>query len=93
MPFPTIGTLQSVSAQFTGGPLGGTSAFQRYTVETSAFTPLAQFGSRAPNDQPMVLVAGITTHTGAVFGNTGPFFFSQEFAVGRRAVRRAPARL
>ncbi len=82
LPFPTIGTLQSVSAQFTGGPLGGTSAFQRYTVETSAFTPLAQFGSRAPSDQPMVLVAGITTHTGAVFGNTGPFFFSQEFALG-----------
>ena len=82
LPFPTGGASQSVTAQFTGGPLGGTSSFQRYTTENSAFAPLAQFGGGNPGQQPIVLVAGITTHAGAVFGSTGPFFFSQEFALG-----------
>jgi outer membrane protein insertion porin family len=30
----------------------------------------------------MVAVAGLSTRTGAVLGSTGPFFFSQEFALG-----------
>jgi outer membrane protein insertion porin family len=30
----------------------------------------------------MILVAGLTTRAGAVFGNTGPFYYSQEFALG-----------
>lgn len=81
-PFPTSGTEQSVSATFTGGPLGGSASFQRYTTEFSAFDPLAEIGDRGPGRQPMVLVAGITSRAGAVFGNTGPFFFSQEFAMG-----------
>jgi outer membrane protein insertion porin family len=82
LPFPTQGASESVTGQFNGGPLGGTSSFQRYTTETSAFAPLAQFGGGNPGQQPVVLVAGLTTHAGAVFGNTGPFFFSQEFALG-----------
>lgn len=81
-PFPTSGTSQTVSASFTGGPLGGRSAFQRYTTEASAYVPLAEIGDRGPQTQPMVLVAGLTSRAGAVFGNTGPFFFSQEFALG-----------
>jgi outer membrane protein insertion porin family len=82
LPFPTGGATQSVSGSFTGGPLGGNSAFQRYTTEIGTFAPIAQFGGGNPGQQPMVLVAGLTTHAGAVFGNTGPFFFSQEFALG-----------
>lgn len=82
VPFPTVGTSQSISGSFTGGPLGGLSSFQRYTMETSAFVPVGQIGGSGPGQQPMVWVAGLTTRAGAVFGNTGPFFFSQEFALG-----------
>jgi outer membrane protein insertion porin family len=82
VPFPTSGTSQSLSATFTGGPLGGYSTFQRYTTETSAFVPLGQVGGSGPGQQPMVFVAGLTTRAGMVFGNTGPFFFTQEFALG-----------
>ncbi|HEX9565924.1 MAG TPA: outer membrane protein assembly factor BamA [Gemmatimonadaceae bacterium] len=81
-PFPTGGGSQTMNVSFTGGPLGGTSSFQRYTTETTAYVPVAQIGGTRPGEQPMVMVAGLTTRTGTVFGNTGPFFFSQEFALG-----------
>ena len=82
VPFPTSGASQSLSMQFTGGPFGGTSSFQRYTTETSAYVPLGQVGGTKPGQQPMLFTAGLSTRTGAVFGSTGPFFFSQEFALG-----------
>ena len=81
-PFPTGGGSQSLSMSFTGGPLGGTSSFQRYTSETSAYVPIGQIGGTKPGQQPMVFVAGLSTRSGAVLGSTGPFFFSQEFALG-----------
>jgi outer membrane protein insertion porin family len=81
-PFPIGGGSQSLSASFTGGPFGGTSSFQRYTTETSAYVPIAQIGGTKPGQQPMVFVAGLSTKAGAVLGSTGPFFFSQEFALG-----------
>lgn len=81
-PFPTGGGSQSLGVSFTGGPLGGTSSFQRYTTETSAYVPIAQIGGTRPGQQPMVAVAGLSTRAGAVLGSTGPFFFSQEFALG-----------
>jgi outer membrane protein insertion porin family len=82
MPFASAGSMQSVTAQFNGGPLGGSAAFQRYTGEARAYTTLAEFGGRRLGSQPIRLVMGLTTRAGAVFGNTGPFFFSQEFALG-----------
>jgi outer membrane protein insertion porin family len=81
-PFPTSGGSASLSTQFTGGPLGGTSTFQRYTFDASSYVPLGQIGGTRPGQQPMVFVGGLTTRGGAVFGSTGPFFFNQEFAMG-----------
>ncbi len=81
-PFPTGGGSQTINASFTGGPLGGTASFQRYTTETTAYVPVAQLGGTRPGQQPMIMVAGLSTRTGAVLGSTGPFFFSQEFALG-----------
>lgn len=82
LPFPSAGAQYSISANFNGGLLGGTSAFQRYTADASAYAPLAQFGGDAIGSQPMKLVAGLTARAGTVHGGTGPFFFSQEFALG-----------
>jgi outer membrane protein insertion porin family len=82
MPFATAGGMQSLSAQFSGGPLGGTYNFQRYTAETRAYAPLGQIGGRTAGSQPMKFVLGLTGRAGVVTGNTGPFFFSQEFALG-----------
>jgi outer membrane protein insertion porin family len=82
MPFPTAGGMQSLSAQFSGGPLGGTYNFQQYRAETRAYAPLGQIGGKAVGGQPMKFVLGLSSHAGVVTGNTGPFFFSQEFALG-----------
>jgi outer membrane protein insertion porin family len=82
LPFPTSGSLQQFSAQFNGGPLGGTANFQRYTAETRAFAPLYAFGGTRPGSQPIELTMGLSTRAGATLGNTGPFFFSQRFALG-----------
>jgi outer membrane protein insertion porin family len=82
LPFPTAGAQYNISANFNGGLLGGTSSFQRYTADASAFAPLGQIGGGRPGSQPVKFVAGLTARSGTVFGNTGPFFFSQEFALG-----------
>ena len=82
MPFATAGGMQSLTAQFSGGPLGGTYNFQRYSAETRAYAPLGQIGGKSAGSQPMKFVLGLTGRAGVVTGNTGPFFFSQEFALG-----------
>jgi len=82
LPFPVGGAMNTIGAQFNGGPLGGSANFQRYTAESRAYAPLAQFGGTQIGSMPMDLTIGLSTRMGAVFGNTGPFFFSQRFAMG-----------
>jgi outer membrane protein insertion porin family len=71
-----------LSASFNGGILGGSSSFQQYRADASAFAPLWQIGGKSPGSQPIKFVVGLTAKAGTVFGNTGPFFFSQEFSLG-----------
>ena len=82
MPFASAGGMRTLTAQFNGGPLGGTANFQRYTGEARSYATLGQFGGTKPGSQPIKFVLGLTTRGGMVFGNTGPFFYSQEFALG-----------
>ena len=82
LPFPSAGTQQTLTAQFNGGPLGGSAAFQRYTAEMHSYATLASLGGEAPGSQPIKLVLGLKTRMGAVFGNPGPFFVSQSFTLG-----------
>jgi outer membrane protein insertion porin family len=74
--------LQSFNAQFNGGPLGGTASFQRYTGEFRSYSPIGRIGGSILGSEPMVFVAGLSSRAGAVFGSTGPFFYSQSFALG-----------
>ena len=82
MPFATEGQLQSVSAAFNGGPLGGTATYQRYTTEWRNYTILARLGGKKPGSQPLRLTMGLSTRAGAVFGDPGDFFWSQQFSLG-----------
>jgi outer membrane protein insertion porin family len=82
IPFPFAGGMQTFSAQFNGGPLGGTASFQRYTTELHSYTTLASFGGGELGAKSMQLVLGLTARGGAVFGDAGPFFISQKFALG-----------
>jgi outer membrane protein insertion porin family len=69
-------------AQFNGGFLGGSSSFQRYTTELRTYAPLGQFGGERAGSQPMKFVLGLTARGGVVFGDVGPFFTTQKFAMG-----------
>lgn len=82
LPFPFAGSLRSIDVDLSGGPLGGSVNFQRVTAEYRAYSQLAQFGGTNPGSQPVQIVLGLTSRSGALFGNSGPFFFQQKFAVG-----------
>ena len=82
LPFPADGGMQTFNAQFNGGPLGGTAAFQRYTTELRSYAPIGRIGGSLLGSEPMMFVVGLSARAGAVFGNTGPFFYSQSFSVG-----------
>ncbi len=82
LPFATGGSFQNFTAQFNGGPLGGTANFQRYTTELRTYAPLGEIGGTKPGSQPSTFVLGLTARAGSVFGNVGPFFVSQAFALG-----------
>src|SRR4029077_1972423 len=58
LPFPADGGLQSFIAQFNGGPLGGTAAFQRYTTELRSYAPIGRFGGSILCGGPMIVEAG-----------------------------------
>ncbi len=82
LPFPADGGIQTFNSQFNGGPLGGTAAFQRYTTELRSYAPIGRLGGSLLGSEPMMFVVGLSARAGAVFGDTGPFFYSQAFSLG-----------
>ncbi|MEP6689965.1 MAG: outer membrane protein assembly factor BamA [Gemmatimonadaceae bacterium] len=82
LPFPFAGGQQQFNAQFNGGPLGGTSSFQRYTSEMHSYATLASIGGSKLGTEPIRVVLGLTNKVGAVFGSAGPFLATQGFSLG-----------
>jgi outer membrane protein insertion porin family len=82
LPFAAEGGSQTLTAQFNGGPLGGTATFQRYTTELRSYAPIGGIGVAALGAAPMTFVLGLTARAGMVFGDVGPFFYSQAFSMG-----------
>ena len=93
LPFPTSGGMQSMTAQFTGGPLGGTYTFQRYTAETRAYAPLGQIGGKAAGSQPMHVRARTDGAGGCGDGQHGSVLLLAGVRARRRAIWRAAPRL
>jgi len=83
LPFAAEGGSQTFTAQFNGGPLGGTASFQRYTSELRSYTPIGGIGGGSGlGAEPMAIVLGLSARSGMLFGSPGPFFYSQAFSVG-----------
>lgn len=74
LPFATGGAMHQVSSSFTGGILGGASAFRRFDLDGRWYAPAGRLGGGAQFGSGVRLVLGLTTKAGFVFGNTGPFF-------------------
>lgn len=82
LPFAVNGALQTVALDLNGGPLGGAANFQRVVGEFRNYTTLATFGGSGLGSEPIALILGFKGRAGGIFGNTGPFFVSQAFALG-----------
>ncbi len=82
MPFPSSGGMQTLSVDFDGGILGGTAHYQRAIGELRGYATLATFGANEIGSAPIKIVFGEKIRLGTVFGSTGPFFYSQAFAMG-----------
>jgi outer membrane protein insertion porin family len=82
LPFAAEGGSQTITAEFNGGPLGGTAAFQRYTSELRSYVPIGTIGGGGLGSEPMAIVLGLNSRAGALFGDPGPFFYSQAFTMG-----------
>ena len=80
LPFASAGAQRTFTAQFNG--LGGTSRFQRYSLDLKNYATLATIGGNKPGSQPIKLVAGLTVRSGAVLGNAGAFRYTQQFNMG-----------
>src|SRR6266850_1654552 len=58
------------------------AAVQRYTTELRSYAPIGRIGGNLLGSDPMMFVVGLSAKAGAVFGSTGPFFYSQAFSLG-----------
>ncbi len=82
MPFPTSGVHESFNVQYNGGPLGGSATFTRLTSQMQSYATMGTLGGGPSLGSGMPVVLGLTMSSGAIFGNPGPFFVSQAFAMG-----------
>ncbi|MDP3773104.1 MAG: outer membrane protein assembly factor BamA [Gemmatimonadales bacterium] len=80
LPFATGGSMHSVGANLTGGVLGGSATFQKYDFEGRWYAPAGHLGG-GPVGSGVQFVLGLTTRSGFVFGDAGPFF-RQLYALG-----------
>lgn len=77
--FPTAGTRQQVTAEQTGGPLGGDGNFQKVTTDLEWWVPVGRLGSGA---RPIRFAFGLNARAGADFGDVSRFPFEQFYAGG-----------
>src|SRR5690625_306545 len=75
--FPTTGSRQELEASFSGGILGGTSDFQKYTFDGSWWVPVGQLGGNQPGSRPIRFALGLTAEAGALFGDASRFPFER----------------
>lgn len=78
--FPTAGNRNSLSARFTGGPLGGDGEYGKYEFQSEWFLPVGQIGG-GPGSVPIDLTFGLSFKGGLVVGDN-PFFLERFFMGG-----------
>ncbi|HSM36686.1 MAG TPA: outer membrane protein assembly factor BamA [Longimicrobiales bacterium] len=75
--FPTSGSEQRVTAEFSGGPFGGNGDFQKYSSQGEWWVPVAQFGGTAPGQRPVRFALGLGVEGGVLFGDASRFPFER----------------
>lgn len=80
--FPTLGTRHELNAELTGGPLGGTGDFQKYTMAGSWYVPVGQIGGTTPGSRPIRFTLGLNADAGILAGDASRFPFERFFMGG-----------
>ena len=81
--FPTGGSRNAVTLEFTGGVLGGDGSYRKLDFESDWNTPIARLRSD-PTQTPIDLTLGVSLRGGAIFGDN-PFFLERFFMGGVQA--------
>jgi outer membrane protein insertion porin family len=74
LPFATGGAMTRLAFEFNGGPLGGTGDYRKLDFEGRYYAPLGSTGGGAKPGGGVQFVLGLTSKTGFIFGDPGPFF-------------------
>jgi outer membrane protein insertion porin family len=78
--FPTSGSINQISARFTGGILGGDGNYQKYELQSSWYAPVGQIGGGV-GSVPIELVLGLSFKGGFIAGDN-PFFVERYYGGG-----------
>jgi outer membrane protein insertion porin family len=75
--FPTQGSRQDLTADMSGGFLGGDGTFQKYQASGSWYVPVGSLGGSQPGSRPIRMTLGLNVETGAIFGDASRFPFER----------------
>lgn len=81
LPFPTGGSFVSVGGELNGGILSGTGDYRKLEAEGRWYAPLGSVGGNGQLGAGVQFVLGLTTRSGWIFGDAGPFF-TEYYALG-----------
>jgi outer membrane protein insertion porin family len=79
--FPTVGSTQSLDAEFNGGIFGGDGRFNKYSYAGSWWVPIGGLGS-SPTQKPIRFTTGLTLEGGAIVGDASRFPFDRYWMGG-----------
>lgn len=74
LPFPIAGQSVTISAETNGGWLGGTGDYNKIDVDGRWYNQLGTLGGNGQLGAGVQFVLGLTTKSGFVLGDAGPFF-------------------
>lgn len=73
--FPTAGSMQTWTAEFNGGPLGGAGDFVKHTAEAQWMIPVGGLGGDGATPGGVQFAVGVGVRGGALFGDASRFPF------------------
>jgi outer membrane protein insertion porin family len=74
LPFPVAGNMVTFNAETNGGWLGGTGDYNKFDIDVRYYAPIATLGGGGQMGSGVQFVLGLTSKSGFVVGDPGPFY-------------------
>jgi outer membrane protein insertion porin family len=81
LPFPVAGNMVTFNAETNGGWLGGTGDYNKFDIDVRYYAPIATLGGGGQLGSGVQFVLGLTSKSGFVVGDAGPFY-TELYAMG-----------